>query len=58
MTVRVRIRYSSSKNSSAPPSGVTTVSLNTTDTSYSALKAMIEAKYPGWSNIQIIEIIG
>ena len=56
MMVRVRIRYSSSKNSSAP-SGVTTVSLNTTDTSHSALKAMIEAKYPGWSNIQIIEII-
>ncbi len=54
MTVKVSIKYSTTPNS--VPGMCTTVTLNTTDTSHSALKAMIEAKYHGWYNVQIVEV--
>lgn len=52
---RVRIKYSTTPGST--PTMNTSVTLNTTETSHSALKSMIKAKYPGWYNIQIIEVI-
>lgn len=56
MTVRVTFRYSSSSNPNSRPSGKTNLTLTTTDTSYSALKAMIQAKYLGWHHIEIVDI--
>ena len=54
MSVRVQIKYATTPTST--PSSCTTVVLNTTDTSYSALKEMIQAQHPGWYNIQIISV--
>ena len=54
MTVRVQIKYATMPN--ATPSSCTSVTLSTSDTSYSALKEMIQAQHPGWYNIQIISV--
>ena len=54
MSVRVQIKYATTPTST--PSSCTCVTLNTTDTSYSALKEMIQAQHPGWYNIQIISV--
>lgn len=52
MTVEVRYKFSPTPNGNA--GGSYTERLDTTDTSYFALKAMIEAKYPNRYNIGII----
>ena len=54
MTVEVHYRYSTTPNGYAEY--ITTERLTTTDTSYFALKAMIEAKYPHRYNIVFIDV--
>ena len=54
MTVKVKVKYATTPTST--PNSCTTVMVNTTDTSYSALERMIKAQHPGWYNIQIWDI--
>ena len=54
MSVRVQIKYATTPTGT--PGNSTTVTLNTSATSYSALKEMIKAQHPGWYNIQIIGV--
>ena len=53
MTVKVKVKYATMPNGT--PNSNTTVMVNTTDTSYSALERMIKAQHPGWYNIQILD---
>ncbi|MBQ7696341.1 MAG: hypothetical protein IJT50_14600 [Lentisphaeria bacterium] len=54
MKVTVQVKYATT------PTGIpgcnTVVTLDTTDTSYSALKEMIQARFHGWYNIQILSV--
>ena len=54
MSVRVQIKYATTPTGT--PNSCTTVTLNTTDTSVSGIREMIQAQHPGWHNIQIIKI--
>ena len=54
MTVKVKVKYGTMPTST--PNSCTTVTVNTTDTSYSGLERMIKSQHPGWYNIQILDI--